>query len=105
MRPGLLLTFALMGLATYATRAPLLLALAHRRLPAWLERSFAALPVALLTGLAVPLVLLPPGLGRPGWDAALPGAVLVAVLARVTGNLLVSVATGVALVAALRALV
>jgi hypothetical protein len=33
VRPGLLLTFAAMGAATYLTRAPLLLALARRRLP------------------------------------------------------------------------
>lgn len=41
MRSGLLLTFAAMGAVTYLTRAPLLLALARRRLPGWLERYFA----------------------------------------------------------------
>ncbi len=104
MRPGLILTFAAMGAATYLTRAPLLLALARRRLPGWLERYFAALPIALLTALAVPLILLADGRFVAPWDPQVPGAVLVAWLARRTGNLLLSVAAGVLLVAVFRAL-
>lgn len=104
MRPGLVLTFAAMGVATYLTRAPLLVALARRRLPGWLERYFAALPVALLTALALPLVLIPEGRLVPLWDPRLPGVVVVAWLARRTGNLLLAVAAGVVLVAGLRAL-
>lgn len=104
MRVGLILTFAAMGAVTYLTRAPLLLLLARHRLPAWLERYFASLPIALLTALAVPLVLLSEGnvvaLGGP----QLPGAVVVAMLARRTGNLLLAVSAGVLLVAGLRAL-
>ncbi|MGH7318411.1 MAG: AzlD domain-containing protein [Candidatus Rokuibacteriota bacterium] len=105
MRPALLVTFAAMGVATYLTRAPLLLALARRRLPPWLERYVAALPIALLTALAAPLVLFPDGPPRLAWDGPLPGAVLVAFVARRTGNLLVSVASGVVFVAGLRALI
>jgi branched-subunit amino acid transport protein len=104
MRRDLLLTFAAMGAATYLTRAPLLVALARRRLPGWLERYFAALPIALLTALALPLVLLPSGSLAGAWATDLPGAVLVAFLARRTGHLLVAVGGGVLLVAALRAL-
>ena len=104
MRPELLLTFVAMGAATYLTRAPLLLALARRRLPGWLERYFAALPIALITALALPLVLLAPGNATPGWVTDLPAAAVVAVLARRTGHLLIAVAGGVALVALLRAL-
>ena len=104
MRPRLVLTFAAMGVATYLTRAPLLLALARRHLPAWLERYFAALPIALLTALALPLVLL----GRGGLvsplDPQVAGALAVALLARASGNLLLAVAAGVLLVAGLRAL-
>jgi branched-subunit amino acid transport protein len=104
MRLGLLLTFVGMGVATYLTRAPLLVVLARRRLPDWLTRYFAALPIALLTALALPLVLL----GRDGAlalrDPQVVGAVAVALLARWTGNLLVAVAGGVVLVAGLRAL-
>ena len=105
MRLGLALTFLGMGVATYLTRAPLLLILARRRLPDWLSRYFAALPIALLTALAVPLVVL----GRDGalapGDPQVAGGILVAVLARWTGSLLVAVAGGVVLVAGLRALV
>ena len=105
MRPGLILTFAAMGVATYLTRAPLFLVLARRRLPGWLERYFAALPIALLTALSLPLVLLPGGRPVAPWDPQVLAAILVAVLARRTGNLLLSVAAGVVLVATLRALV
>lgn len=107
MRLGLLLTFAGMGVATYMTRAPLLLALARRPLPGWLERYFAALPIALLTALAVPLVLLAPGdtlPGPPPWLTDLPAAVAVAALARRTGHLLLAVGGGVLFAATLRAL-
>jgi branched-subunit amino acid transport protein len=104
MRPGLLLTFLAMGVATYLTRAPLLLVLARRRLPGWLERYFAALPIALITALALPLILLAPGGAVPGWVTDLPAAATVAVLARRTGHLLIAVAGGVVLVALLRAL-
>jgi branched chain amino acid efflux pump len=104
MRPSLFLTFFAMGVATYLTRAPLLLALARRRLPGWLERYFAALPIALITALALPLVLLAPGDAVPGWVTDLPAAATVAVLARRTGHLLIAVAGGVVLVALLRAL-
>jgi branched-subunit amino acid transport protein len=105
MRLGLVLTFLGMGAATYLTRAPLLLLLARRRLPGWLARYFDALPIALLTALAVPLVVL----GKDGalalTDPQVAGGVVVACLARWTGNLLVAVAGGVVLVAGLRALV
>jgi branched-subunit amino acid transport protein len=104
MRLGLLLTFAAMGVATYLTRAPLLVLLARRRLPDWIERYFAALPIALITALALPLVLFTPGGAVPGWMTDLPAAIVVAVLARRTGHLLVAVAGGVVLAAALRAL-
>jgi branched-subunit amino acid transport protein len=104
MRTSLVLTFAAMGLATYLTRAPFLLLLARRRLPPWLERYFAALPIALLTALALPLVLLAGGRFVSPADPQVAGAVLVVLLARWTGNLLLAIAAGVVLVALLRAL-
>jgi branched-subunit amino acid transport protein len=93
-----------MGAVTYLTRAPVLLVLARRRLPGWLERYFAALPIALLTALALPMVLLAPEGGAPAWPTDLPAAAAVAILARRTGHLLVAVAGGVVLAALLRAL-
>lgn len=104
MRAGLLVLFAAMGVATYLTRAPLLLVLASQRLPGWLERYFAALPIALLTALALPLVLLPGDRTPAVWLPQLPAALLVVGLARRTGNLLWPIAAGVLLVALLRAL-
>jgi branched-subunit amino acid transport protein len=104
MRPALLGLFLAMGVVTYLTRAPLLLILAHRRLPAWLERYFAALPIALLTALAVPLLLLADRRFVGLADGQMPAALLVAWLARRTGNLLLSVAAGVVVVAVWRAL-
>jgi branched-subunit amino acid transport protein len=94
-----------MGVATYLTRAPLLLLLARRRLPSWLTRYFAALPIALLTALAVPLVVLPAGRPVPTpWAPEVLGAAVVGVLVRRTGSLLLAVAGGILLVAGLRAL-
>ncbi|HSE94973.1 MAG TPA: AzlD domain-containing protein [Methylomirabilota bacterium] len=104
MRAGLVVTFAAMGVATYLTRAPFLLLLARRRLPDWLGRYFAALPIALLVALAVPLVLLDEGRFVSAADPRLPAVLAVVLVARRTGNLLLAVGTGVVLVAVLRAL-
>ena len=104
MRPGLLGLFLAMGVATYLTRAPLLFVLARRRLPGSVARWFAALPVALLTALALPLLLVDGGRLVAPTDPRVAGALLTATLARWTGNVLVAIAAGVGLVAALRAL-
>ncbi len=93
-----------MGLATYLTRAPLLVVLARRRLPPWLERYFAALPIALIAALALPMVLLADGRPVAPRDPRLVAALAVAVLARRTGSPLLWVAVGVAVVAAGRLL-
>lgn len=104
MRPGLVLIIGILAVATYLTRAPLLIWLGRRRLPPWLERCFAALPIAILTALAIPLVLLSQGrLGSPIRPEVV-GAIVVAAVARYTGNLLIPVAVGVVVVAGLRAL-
>ena len=63
--------------------------------------------VALLTALALPLVLVAPGDAPPGpppWLTDLPAAVAVAALARRTGHLLLAVVGGVLFAATLRAL-
>jgi branched-subunit amino acid transport protein len=93
-----------MAVATYLTRAPLLLMLARRPLPPRLRLWLRLIPLAVLPALAVPLVLvdhgrlvLSPG-HPPLWGA---GVVLALAAARV--NLLITVAVGVAVVALLRA--
>jgi branched-subunit amino acid transport protein len=93
-----------MAVATYLTRAPLLLALSGRRLPPRVRLWLRLVPIAVLPALAVPLVLVaggrhPLGLANP----QLWGAVVVVVLAALRVNMLACVAVGVGLVALLRA--
>lgn len=94
------LTIAGMAVATYLTRAPLLLALSRRPLPPRVRLWLRLIPLAVLPALAAPLVLA--GMGGvahpPLW-----GAVVVLVLAARRTNLFVTVVVGVAVVAALRA--
>jgi branched-subunit amino acid transport protein len=103
MRPAVLFTIVGMAVATYLTRAPLLLALSDRPLRPRLRLWLRLVPLAVLPALAIPLVLLPDG--RPALTAANPqlwGAVVVLVLAATRANLFLSVAAGVVLVAILR---
>jgi branched-subunit amino acid transport protein len=99
------LTIAGMAVATYLTRAPLLLALARRPLPPRVRLWLRIIPLAVLPALAVPLVLAPGG--RLALGLAHPplwGAIVVFVLAGLRVNLLLAVAAAVATVAGLRAL-
>lgn len=106
MRLSVWLTIGGMAVATYLTRAPMLLTLARRPLPPRMRLWLRLIPLAVLPAIALPLVLFGPGgrlsagLGHP----PLWGAVIVFVLAALRVNLLVTVAIGVAVVAALRAL-
>lgn len=105
MRPEIALTILGMAVATYLTRAPLLLTLARRPLQPRLRLWLRLIPLAVLPALAVPLVLAPGGrlaLG-PG-NPQLWGALVVFGLAALRVNLFVSVGAAVATVAMLRAL-
>jgi len=105
VRSGVWLTIAGMAVATYLTRAPLLLVLARRPLPPRVRLWLRLIPLAVLPALAVPLVLAPGGrLALGVTHPPLWGAIVVFVLAGLRVNLLVSVAAAVATVAALRAL-
>ena len=107
MRLHVWLTIAGMAIATYLTRVPMLLVLSQRPLPPRLRLWLRLIPLAVLPALALPLVLLAPGGGRLAAGFAHPplwGAIVVFVLAALRVNLLVTVASGVAVVAALRAL-
>jgi branched-subunit amino acid transport protein len=93
-----------MALATYLTRAPLLLMLAQRPLPPRLRLWLRLIPLAVLPALAVPLVLVDQG--RLVLSVAHPplwGAAVVLALAAARVNLLVTVVVGVGVVALLRA--
>ena len=98
-----------MALATYLTRAPLLLALARRPLPPRLKLWLRLIPLAVLPALAVPMVVVTRDAGGARLAGSLThpplwGAVVVFVLAACRVNLLVTVGVGVAVVAFLRAL-
>lgn len=93
--PIVLLTVAGMGLATYATRAGGLWLMGRVPLSPQVERWLAAIPGAILVAIIAPLALAG---GPAGWLAA-AGTALVA--AR-TGNLLLAIAVGVALQGTLR---
>jgi branched-subunit amino acid transport protein len=94
-----------MAVATYLTRAPMLLALSRRPLPPRVRLWLRLIPLAVLPALAVPLVLAPAG--RLTLSLANPplwGALAVFVLAAFRVNVLVTVAVAVTLVALVRAL-
>ncbi len=104
MTGRLLWTIVGMGIATYLTRAPLLLFFGHVKLSPWVGRLLQALPLAILTALVAPLLFLPGGApARPG-SPELWGGLVVASVIRLGGNLLLSVAGGVGTVALLRGL-
>jgi branched-subunit amino acid transport protein len=105
MRTDVWLVIAGMALATYLTRAPLLLMLARRPLPPRLRLWLRLIPLAVLPALAVPLVVVEHGgLAVSPGHPPLWGAVVVLALAARRVNLLVTVAVGVAVVALLRTL-
>ncbi|HEY7833202.1 MAG TPA: AzlD domain-containing protein [Ktedonobacterales bacterium] len=86
-----------MGLATYATRAGGFWLMGRVPIAPGVERWLAAVPGAILVAIVAPLVL---ASGPAGW-LAVAGTALVA--AR-TGNLLLAIAAGVALASVLRLL-
>lgn len=103
MRPGVLVTIVGMAAVTYLTRAPLLLALSDRALRPRLRLWLRLIPLAVLPALAIPMVFLPGG--RPALTLMNPqlwGTLVVLFLTAARANLLLSVAAGVVVVAALR---
>jgi branched-subunit amino acid transport protein len=105
MRAGVVLTIVGMAVATYLTRAPMLLVLARRPLPPRLRLWLRLIPLAVLPALAVPLVLAPDHrLAGSIVSPELGGAIVVFLLGALRVNLLVSVAVAVAVVAMARLL-
>jgi len=94
-----------MALATYLTRAPLMLILARRPLPPRLRLWLRLIPLAVLPALAIPLIVLDHGrLAVSTTHPPLWGAAVVLVLSAWRVNLLVTVAVAVGVVALVRAL-
>ncbi len=105
MRAYVWLTIVGMAVATYLTRAPMFLALAHRPEPPRVRLWLRLVPLAVLPALAIPLVVVRDGhLAASLAHPPLWGAVVVFVLAARGVNLLASVTCAVTVVALLRAL-
>jgi branched-subunit amino acid transport protein len=90
------LTILGMALVTYATRVILLLALRGEVTP-WLRRWLDYVPVAVFTALILPPLLLSSG-EQPAltFGPALPAGVVGALVAWRTGNVLLTIAAGLA---------
>lgn len=97
INPVVLATIAGMGLATYATRAGGLWLMARVPRSPRVERWLGAIPGAILVAIIAPALL---ASGPAGWLAA----AAVALLAARTGNLLLAIAAGVTLVSVFRLL-
>lgn len=93
-----------MALINLAIRWPVYLFADRFRFPPLIERALTFVPVAVLTAIVVPTVLYPnDGSLRLDWhNPALLAAVAAAVISRVTGNLLATIALGMAVFLTLR---
>jgi branched-subunit amino acid transport protein len=83
------------GLFTFATRFVMFADLAPRQLPGWLQDALSFVPVAVLTAIIVPAVLIAPegGLALAG-NARLPAALVAVTVALVTRSVLATIVTG-----------
>jgi branched-subunit amino acid transport protein len=91
------LTILGMALATYATRVTMMLALRGEVAP-WLRRWLGFVPVAVFTALILPPLLLREegGAKAIALGAALPAGLVGALVAWRTGNVLLTIAAGMA---------
>lgn len=83
------------GLFTFATRFVMFSDIAPRKLAAWLQDALAFVPVAVLTAIIVPAVIVAPdgGMALAG-NARLPAALVAITVALVTRSVLATIATG-----------
>ncbi|MAK17467.1 MAG: branched-chain amino acid ABC transporter permease [SAR116 cluster bacterium] len=83
------------GLFTYATRFVMFSDIAPRQLPGWLQDALGFVPIAVLTAIIVPAVIIAPegGLALAG-NARLPAALVAVTVALVTRSVLATIATG-----------
>lgn len=98
---------AAMALVTFAVRYSFFALPPERRFPAWVGRVLAYVPVAVLTAIVVPMVLLPDAehLALDWRNAWLAGALASGVIAWRTNRLLVAIMAGFAVFFAWRWLV
>lgn len=83
------------GIFTFATRFVMFSDIAPRQLPGWLQDALGFVPIAVLTAIIVPAVIIAPegGLAVAG-NARLPAALAAVTMALVTRSVLATIATG-----------
>jgi branched-subunit amino acid transport protein len=105
---SLWITIALIGLLTFATRFSFILTLERIRVPRLIERALRFVPVAVLSALVVPALVLRPGTGAlflaPGNARLLAGALAV-VVAAATRNAILTILVGMTALWILQAIV
>ena len=85
------------GLLTFAARFVMFSDIAPRSLPDWLNEALGFVPIAVLTAIIVPAVIIgPEGTLTLTGDARLPAAVLAVTVALVTRSVLPTIAAGLA---------
>ena len=89
------LVMILCGLLTLAMRFVMFSDLAPKQLPAWLEEALGFLPVAVLTAIIMPAVIISPvgGVMLAG-NSKLPAALIAVTVALVTRSVLATIASG-----------
>lgn len=83
------------GLFTFATRFVMFSDIAPRQLPLWLQDALGFVPIAVLTAIIVPAVIVAPdgGLALAG-NSRLPAALVAITVALVTRSVLATITTG-----------
>lgn len=85
------------GLLTFATRFVMFSDIAPKRLPTWLDEALGFVPIAVLTAIIVPAVIIgPEGSLVLAGNARLPAAILAVTVALVTRSVLPTIAAGLA---------
>ena len=86
------------GLLTFATRFVMFSDIAPKALPKWLQDALGFVPVAVLTAIIVPAVIIAPdgGLLQLAGNARLPAALIAVTMALLTRSVVVTIGTGLA---------
>ncbi|MBZ0298964.1 MAG: AzlD domain-containing protein [Anaerolineae bacterium] len=95
-----------MALVTFLIRYPMLAIVGRLQLPDWLIRALRYVPVAVLTAIIMPIMLLPNGeLDLRPSNAFLVGGIAAGIIAWRTKNLLLTIVLGMAIFLLWRALI
>ena len=85
------------GLLTFATRFVMFSDIAPKALPRWLQDALGFVPVAVLTAIIVPAVIIVPDGGLEfAATARLPAALIAVTMALLTRSVVITIGTGLA---------